>query len=405
MATRQTIISGTADDPAVDGTSEYASLMGDGNTLWNATEANHESVISTPGKLTNFKVGVKTAPDAGKSWTFTVRKTNVDTTLVVTISDTAVLSSLDTDEVTIAAGDKVCIKAVGTGTPTGAAAVYWRCDFIPDTDGETILLSDSAGSYTVVNNFHTLIGAKAADNLEFDAQTLFPTVGVLKKFYVELSAAPGAGYSKTFVIRLNGVDQSLSVTISDTATTGNDTTNTVTIAAGDKVTIKTTVNWGASVTAKFGIVFLPTTQGEWIASATTDDVTSSTTVEYQHLNCGDSALTNVESAQHGLASETTAKKIYVNLLTAPGAGNTWVFTLREALASTGLTVSIADAATSGNAAIDEAVAADALVDTLIDAKAGAATSKTQIAYLFYNAPTGVAAAVAFFPRSHGYVIA
>ena len=401
MATVQTIISGTADAPVRDGTAEYSTLMGDGDTVWHATEANRESIISTPGKLTNLKVSVKTAPSAGKSWTFTIRLGNAggamaDTALSVTISDTDVLSSLDTSEVTVAAGQRVDISATGAGTPTAAGAIYWRCDFIPDTAGETLLLSNTAGNESI-DDYNTLIGSKWPDITEFDGQTLFPTAGTLKNLYVELTAAPGAGKSRTYTIWKNGIAQSLVVTISDSATTGSDTdpAHAVTIAAGDKVAIKEScVGVPEVLYVKFGSTFLPDTAGEWITSATTDDATSSSAVEYQHLNCGDSTLTATENEQHGLAPATTAKKIYVNLSTAPGAGYTWVFTLREALADTALTVSIADANTSGNAAIDEAIAADALVNTSIDAMAGTATSKTQIAILFYNAPT-VPAAPAF----------
>lgn len=408
MPTKQFLISGGKDDPITDGTAEYASLSGLGNYAWVSVEEGNETLISTAGKLSNFKVGVAVAPGNGNSWTFTIRKAAsgapmADTPLSVTISGTAVLSSLDTDEVVVAAGERVSISATGISVPTAAAAVYWTCQFTPDTDGETILLSGSAGNSLVLAQGSNLICIEVPDNPAFDAQTLFPTAGTLKRFYVELPTAPGNGNSRIFTITLNGTAKSLVVTISGTATTGNDVdpAHNVTIAAGDKVTIvNTATGTPAGSAVKFGIVFLPTTQGEWIASATTDDASSSLYVEYQHLNCGDSTLIDTETEQHGLAQATTAKKIYVNLATAPGAGYSWVFTLREALANTALTVTISNANTSGNAAVDEAVAADALVDTSIDATAGTATSKTQIAILFYNAPTAPPAV----GRSHGYII-
>jgi len=396
MATKQFLISGTADDPTTAGTAEYSSLLGDGNQLWHATEAYRESIIPTAGKLSNFRVGVKTAPGAGKSWTFTIRKAAsgaamADTALSVTISDTAVLSSLDTDEVTVAAGDRVDIKAVGTGTPTAAAAVYWTCQFTPETDGETILLSNSAGTAIVNTYYHTLVGGRAPVAAEFSGQTLFPTAGTLKKFYVELTDAPGIDKSATFTIRKNGIDQSLVVTISGSATTGNDTdpAHNVAIAAGDKVTIKTAIV-GIGWRAKFGIVFLPTTQGEYIASATTDDTTSAFDTEYQHLNCGVSTLTVTETEQHCLAQATTAKAIYVNLSTAPGAGKSYAFILRRnAITNTALTVTISEANTSGNYATDVAISANDLLDTKIVPAGTPATTSSQIAYLLYNTPAVV----------------
>ena len=403
MPTKQFLISGTMDAPSVSAT-EYSSLLGDGNKVWTTTEANRESIISTPGKLSNFKVAVRTAPGSGKSWTFTIRKaasgaTMVDTDLSVTISGTATLSSLDTDEVTVAAGERVTIAATPSGTPTSADAVYWTCQFTPDTDGETILLSNTSGAS--ITTYSSLIGGNT-QGIEFNGQTLFPTAGTLKKFYVELTVAPGSTYSRTFTIRKNGVDQSLTVTISGTGITGNDIANTVSVAAGDKITIIHTYSgYPAASAAKFGITFLPDVQGEYIASATTSDPTDTTYVEYQHLNCGVSNLWGIsfEWYQHNLAQATTVKKMYVNLSTAPGSGYSWVFTLRDDLADTALVVTISNTNTSGNAATDVEIAADSLLDTKIDATAGAATSATQIAYLLYNAPVVVAK-----PRSFGYII-
>lgn len=386
MTTNQYLISGTADDPATDGTSEFSCLLGDGSQAWTATENQRESVISTPGKLSNFKVGVKTAPGVGNSWVFTIRKNTGDTALSVTISDSSVLSSLDTDEVVVAAGDRVSIKAVGVSVPTAAGAVYWYCQFTPDTDGETILLSNSYGTITGTY-FHNLIGTQEGQ-YESDAQILFPTPGRLKRFYVDLVTAPGGITSRTFTIRKNGNPQSLAVTISGANTTGNDTdpAHDVDIAAGDLVAIGDAVSGSPAATAgHFGIVFLPDTQGEYIASANPFDKTSSTAIEYLHMNCGNGFLTGTENEQHGLCPATTAKKIYVKLDTSPGSGNSWIFTLRDDLASTALTVTLTNAQT-GNASVDVAIVEASLLDTYIDARAGTATSYVKVAYLFYNAP-------------------
>lgn len=386
MPTKQFLLSGTADDPAT-GATEYSSLLGDGDNIWQETEANRESVIPIAGKLSNFQAGVRIAPNAGKSWTFTIRKNNEDTDLSVVISNTSVISPLDTDEVAVAAGDKVAIKAVPSGTPTAAKAVYWTCQFTPDTDGETILLSNSGGIN--LGGYYTLIGAKPATGYEIRAQTLFPTAGTLKKFYVELTTAPGAGKSRTFTIRKNGEATSLVVTISNSATTGSDTdpAHNITIGAGDKVTIEDTSMGTPSYSkGKFGIGFLPDVQGEYIASATTEDYSPAVSTEYQHLNCGDSTLSDTEAKMHCLAQETLVKKIYVNLSAAQGEGKSYAFTLRRNLADTALTVTLSNA-TSGNVATDVAISADDLLTTKIVPTETPTIARSQIAYLLYNKPT------------------
>lgn len=396
MTTKQFLISGTPDAPSTSVT-EYAVLLGTQfASTWVTTENAGKEVVSTPGTLTNFKVGVVNAPGVGASWTFTIRKgasnggAMGDTALSVTISDSAVLSALDTDSVAVVAGDIITISATPSGPPAAAGAVHLTVQFTPATVSETLLLSNSAGSNLVANDYQTLIGDKTPDATEFDAQTLFPTAGVLKNLYVELNNAPGVGTSRVFTVLVNGSAPvgGLVVTISDAAKVGNDTANSIVISAGDKVTIQTTVTGSPLASlGYFGATFVPTVSGEWITSATTDDVTSSTAVEYQTLNCGDSALNNTDSEHYNLAQATTAKKIYVNLGTAPGASNTWTFTLRKnGTTDTALTVSVADSNTNNNAAVDVAISDNDLLDIAVDARAGTATSTSQIAILFYNAP-------------------
>ena len=391
MATSQILISGNANAPTT-GTTSYTQLMGNGQTP-DSTEEYTTEIIPTPGTLTNFQAGITTAPGDGKSWVFTVRLGSAggamgDTALSVTISGAvAVLSSLDTDTVAVTAGQRVCISSTPSGTPTAAGAIYKSCTFIPTTAGETILIGNSAATPLVANNYHNLVAGHGGDATLFDASTLFPTAGTLKNFYVELTAAPGAGNSRTFAIG------TLSVTISGaSATTGNDTNpaNNVDIAAGNSAAILHTVtNTPAAARGKWGVVFLPDTQGEFITSATTDDATSSTTVEYQTLTCADTILTSTEAEQYGLCSVAcTAKSIYIALGTSPGSGNAWVFTLRRnGTTNTAETVTLTNAQT-GNASADVAISAADLLSTSIDARAGTATSTSQISYLFYITPTG-----------------
>ena len=62
--------------------------------------------------------------------------------------------------------------------------------------------------------------------------------GTISHLYVKVPTAPGTGKSRTFTIRQNGADAAVTVTISGTSTTGNDTTNTVTVTIDDLICIK-----------------------------------------------------------------------------------------------------------------------------------------------------------------------
>lgn len=390
--TKQFIIGGSVDDPATTGT-EYVNLMGDAhNVLWNSTETDVESVIPTAGTLSNFQVSLQTASGAGKSWTFTIRKTNQDTTLSVSLANTT-LSSVDSDSVAVAAGDKIAMSATGTGTPAAAARVSWTVQFTPTTTGETILLSNAGGSVNFTSTFATLIGSTyGGSSSEFNAQILFPTAGTLKKFYVELTVAPGGATSRTFTIAKNGVEEVFAVTISGVATTNSNTSNTTSVVAGDKVSIHAAVGGSPAATkVKFGIVFAPTTSGEWIASDASDDTLAGANgTEYQQITGGESTLTATETEQYGLSQATTAKAIYVETSADAGVGgDNYAFAFRQngGASSPALGCNITASTTTCTAAADVTVNANDLLDTSITgSSAPAGIGVPKIAYLFYNAP-------------------
>jgi hypothetical protein len=97
---------------------------------------------------------------------------------------------------------------------------------------------------------------------ESAVQQTVPMAGTLSEFYVTLNGSPGSGRGYTFVVRKNGVNTLVTCTISGTATTGSDVTNSVSFAAGDKISIRVTpVNnptaRSMSWTAKFSPAIMP----------------------------------------------------------------------------------------------------------------------------------------------------
>lgn len=86
----------------------------------------------------------------------------------------------------------------------------------------------------------------------------WPRAGTFKNMYVVVDTAPTAGRNVTFTFRKNGADQALTAAIADTAVAASDTTNTVTVAAGDLVSIKVVASASAATTRpKVGLQFLP----------------------------------------------------------------------------------------------------------------------------------------------------
>ena len=79
--------------------------------------------------------------------------------------------------------------------------------------------------------------------------------GTASKLVVSLTLAPGTGHSATVTIRKNGVNTSLSCTVSEASTTCADTTDTVAFSAGDLLSIQYTEVNAAGSRIRFGLQY------------------------------------------------------------------------------------------------------------------------------------------------------
>ena len=93
--------------------------------------------------------------------------------------------------------------------------------------------------------YWSISGSQTINSTENSRVVVMPYAGTLKNFYVRLgSAAAGTG-SIVMTVRKNGVDTALSLTFVSTDgsnITKSDTTNSVSVAAGDRITIGGTNN-------------------------------------------------------------------------------------------------------------------------------------------------------------------
>lgn len=79
--------------------------------------------------------------------------------------------------------------------------------------------------------------------------------GVASKLVVSLTVAPGAGHSATVTVRKNGVDTVLSCTVSESATTCINTTDSVNFSDGDLLSVLYTEVNAAGARIRFGFEF------------------------------------------------------------------------------------------------------------------------------------------------------
>ncbi|GAH23248.1 unnamed protein product, partial [marine sediment metagenome] len=218
-------------------------------------------------------------------------------------------------------------------TPTARFAT-WTSMFEGATAKESLLLGSAGNSILDVSTTYYFSVAQSSNYqaVENDTRQICPTAGKIKNLYVELSIDPGAAPDALrFTLRKNGVSQLLTVTIVADDTTGNDTVNEVTVAAGDILTMM--VEPVSTPTGMpyfhWGMTFVADTDGESIILGGDEDDLNTGATEYNHL-CGfGSNWTANEADRYQLGQLCTLKKLYVLLSAAPGDGKSYTFTLRK----------------------------------------------------------------------------
>lgn len=320
-------------------------------TTWNGTEANRESVVSPAGTLKDLQVSLKVAPGGSASWTFTLYKNAAPSAITCQVSAAATTCTDLVNSVAVVAGDTLSFESVPSSTPA-ATEVKWSLHFASTTASETpIMTLDTAAT---ASTFSALMGINNAETTANDVKSLLATAGTMKNLYVVAQTAPGVGKSRTVTVRKNGVGTAITCTMSDPATTCNDTTHTVSYVAGDALVFADSGAGGPATTVlSEALTFAATTDGQFVTNSVNDagmsaGGTGATT--YMPINAADFNPGMAASDAGQLAQAGTLDVMYVEIVTAPGAGQSQTFTLYDN-GATALTCQIADANTTCNATI------------------------------------------------------
>lgn len=259
--------SGSGGNNQMDTTNTEYNVLQSGLTLWGTDEVQHQILITTPGVIANLDVTINANPGGGsKSYKFTLFVDGVASALTVTIAGGDTAGADTTNKVTVSAGQSVSIESVPTDTPTGRSA-NWAVIFTSDNARESLLMGGTGANAlsTSATEYDGISGLENPNATLSNREQLNALAGIIKNFYVKVSASPGTdpdGYK--FTIYKNGSATTLTVTITDPATTGNDTSNSFTIVATDQLVleIEPLNTPSATPTAVWGVTVLADTDGE-----------------------------------------------------------------------------------------------------------------------------------------------
>jgi len=176
---------------------------------------------------------------------------------------------------------------------------------------------------------------------------VIPTDGRFYNLRVKLTGAPGAGTSYAFSVRKGLAESGITCTIADAATTCEDVTNKATFltSADDFVGFRVVPSGTPAVAdARWSVMFQPATRGNTILMGGTagNNLATDGSTEFLPLH-GQAPTDTTEFDVETLSPLAgTVKNLFIRINSTPGAGNSYVFTVRKNSTNQSLTCTIAD---------------------------------------------------------------
>lgn len=193
----------------------------------------------------------------------------------------------------------------------------------------------------------SVVGALATAALSAGGYVVVPFACTIDSLYVSIDTASGAGITRTFTVQKSTgggafSDTTLTTTISGASqTTNNDTTHSVSFAAGDLISLRTSAD---AITANTGTIrwsmraIATTNSCTSLMGGSTANVSNSATNYCAVQSFGQNATAaNVEQV---MPTGGTIKNLYVTLNNSPGAGTQYAFTLYKNGVAQSLTATV-----------------------------------------------------------------
>jgi len=170
----------------------------------------------------------------------------------------------------------------------------------------------------------------------------------LSNFYVLLDAAPASGKSWQFDIMKNGSTTGVTVTISDTAVTATDSTNSVSFTAGDSISLRSVPSGTPSTGTNLWWNAQCEGTGFPIMGAGTSNLSTGSMATASPMAVSNTYGTTTNQRDIMIPTAGTFQDLYVALDASPGASKSYAFELYNNAAATGLVATVSDTNTTAN---------------------------------------------------------
>ena len=300
------------------------------------------------GTFRNLRIRLNAAPGAGTSWTCTLYKNGVATSLSVVISDSDTEGSDETNSVAVVEGDTVAFQWLRTGAATLTLAST-SVQFDSTTTGE-VIASNKPGRTDTTARFNSVFNGIGSWQTFFQfVRNIIPQAMTLTRLDVELTVAgapgtpapPGIGDHKIYAIYKNGVRQDGTGGTVDTVVdiTGDvDSTGTksfsLPLVRGDYIYIEVTLSGTpTSSDAKYSTKVICDSNKKFPINAVYDNQGSAV----NYFTPSATFIDDEDATEANIVTVGTTKNLRVGdaicVMEAPGAGDTRTFDVRVNSAS------------------------------------------------------------------------
>lgn len=316
------------------------------------------------GVLSFLRLEIAAAPGSGASWTFTLMVNGVDTSVVVTISDSATVGTWS-GSLAITAGDLIIMRVDPANGPATGAVNHTTLEFEPTSPVSSGYVQKA--TVTSVTQYVGAFGA-GASNVSGDAvANLSPLSGDIVAIHGYIAAAASAS-TITCTLYKNGVAQDGSGGTPDTrlviasgsgAAATASLSVTVPMSPGDTFYVEMVRTSGATRSTSWSCRVDADEPSQSIMAAILG-APSAAANRWAPIRCGEAATgwaTATSDAAHRTTIGPTAitlSDLYVTVASAPTAGKSRTFTVRAADVDSSLSATIADANVEGSDLSDEA---------------------------------------------------
>lgn len=361
----------------------YCGLIGaQHNTAWTTVSTAQRIPIPVAGTISKLYARFPTLGTG--TYALTVRKNGTDQTLTCTVDQAGTGTASDTsNSFTVAAGDLVDIKCIPSGTPTAQTEpVQISMLFEATASGESFILGGNrANTVSITTGTYFAPGwADFGSSTIAGSSSVMPTAGTIDKLYVNFPTAPGSGNTLAVTIYKNGSATGVTCSVADTATTGSDLSNSITVAQNDLISffVQATAGTPAATYIRIGARFVPTVNGESVMFGGWAGVPAVAADRFVAASGAVNTGVTTESNAYNLVPVAfTAKKLTLSLVTGPGGGtrtrSIWLRQGTGTQADTSLTAVCTDAQTSAN---DNSNTVSVAVSDFIDIRTNSSASAT-----------------------------